>query len=691
MDGALGRLFAPRSIAVIGGRVAARVIARCEALGFTGPIYPVHPTRSELAGRPAVPSVADLPEAPDAAFIAVNRDEAVRIVAELAARGAGGAVVHASGFAEVGDDGWQRQQQLVAAAGSMPVLGPNCLGFINALERVALWADVHGLEAVDSGVALLLQSGNIAINLTMQRRGLPIAFVASLGNAAVLGPAAAIRAVARDRRITAIGLYLEGISDAVALAAALAEARARRLPVVALLAGESEGAREASLGHTAALAADAVLARAWLARLGVPVVEDLSALLAALTLLHGCGPLAGRSLVSLSCSGGEAALVADLGTRQGLHFRPFRAAERARIAATVHPLVRVANPFDYHTFDWGQKQRLRATFEAVLACGFDFAMLVLDWPREDRADAAEWDVAAEAFAEAARATSAAAGVVATLPDGLPEERARQLFARGLVPLAGLREAFAAMAAAAFIGEAWRQPRALPADLPPLVSDSPLSLDEAEAKAVLARAGIPVPQGATVASVDAALALADQLGYPLVAKAVGRHLLHKTEQGAVRLGLNDAQSLAAAVRALLALSDRVRIERMVEGAVVELLLGYRREPTLGGFLVLGAGGMFVELLDDTIALPLPVAAEDVRSALGQLRVQRLMAGFRGRPKADTEAAVAAISRFADWLLREAAHLIEAEINPLLVLPEGQGAIAVDALVVIGQAGEERGDG
>ncbi len=685
----LRRLLAPRSIAVVGGRVAERVIAQCEKLGFTGRIHAVHPTRQEVGGRPAVRSVADLPEPPDAVFVAVNRHEAIRTVAELAAIGAGGAVVHASGFAEVGEEGRALQRALVEAAAGMPLLGPNCYGFLNYLDRVALWPDQHGGTAVDRGVAFVLQSGNIALNVTMQRRGLPVAAVVSLGNQAVLGPSATIRALAADPRITAIALYLEAVDDAVAFAEAVAEARERRIPVVALRAGGSETGRTIALGHTASLASDQLLARAWFERVGVAVVDDLPALLEAAKLLHAHGPLAGRRVVSLSCSGGEAALVADAASGTGLDFRPFTGPERERIAATLNELVHVSNPLDYHTFIWGDADRMRATFGAVLACGFDFGFLVLDWPRGERCDATDWNVAADAFEAAAAATGARAGIVATLPECLPETRARELLALGLVPLAGIREALAAIGAAAEIGEAWRREPQPPAPPVPPVRGRPVVLDEDRAKAELAGSGLPVPEGGTAGSPAEALALAERLGFPLVVKAVGGTLVHKTEAGAVRLDVADAASLEAAVRELLPLTGRVRIERMVEGAVAELLLGYRRDPVLGGFLVLGAGGVLAELLADRVILPLPVSEEEVRQALRRLRVGRLLEGFRGRPRGDIDAAVDTALAFAAFLGSCADRVMEAEINPLLVLPEGRGAVAVDAFLrVIADDGGEQ---
>lgn len=682
----LGRFLSPRRIAVIGGRVAARVVAACDRLGFAGTIDVVHPTAGEIAGRRAVARVGDLPAPPDAAFLAVNRHEAVRLVSELAECGAGGAVVHASGFAEAGEDGKRLQRALVEATRGMPVFGPNCLGYLNYLDRVALWPDQHGGMPVERGVAFVLQSGNIAINLTMQRRGIPIAFVASLGNQAALGPSALIHALVADPRITAIGLYLETIDQAEAFIAAVGEARARRIPVVALRVGGSEASREAALGHTASLASEDLLARAWFERLGVPLVDDLPSLLAATALLHRHGPLRGRRVVSLSCSGGEAALVAETAARSGLRFPPFAGEAQERLKAELGPLVRIANPLDYHTFIWGDAERMRATFAAALASSVDFGMLVLDWPRADRCTDADWVTAMESFAAASRASGTPAALVATLPDCLPEERARTAEALGLAALAGVREALAAIEAAASIGEAWRD-----SGHPPVAASQPaagpsVNLDEGQAKAELARFGIPVVAGGEAADLEEARALAERLGFPLAVKGLSADLLHKTEAGAVRLGIDRAAALDEVCRELFLRFARLRIERMVEGAVAELLLGFRRDPVLGPFLLLGAGGIFAELFADRVALPLPLAPSDVERALVRLRIFPLLRGYRGKPPGDVAAVTRTVWAFARFLEARLERLVEAEINPLLVLPEGRGCVAVDAFLRIVAEGE-----
>jgi acyl-CoA synthetase (NDP forming) len=675
----LRRLFHPCSIAVFGGWQAEGVIRRCEEMGFSGPIWPVHPTRDEIAGRPAFRSVAELPRAPDAAFLAVNRDLTVEVVRALAAAGGGGAVCYAAGFRESGGRGVALQGALVEAAGGMPLLGPNCYGLINYLDGACLWFDQHGGRRCDRGVAILTQSGNVALNLSMQRRGLPIAYVVSLGNQANVGMSACLAALADDPRVTTIGLHVEGLDDVVAFDAAARQALAAKKPLVALRTGRSERGAALALSHTASLAGPDVALDALFARLGVARVASIPALLETLKLLHAVGPLRGRGIVSVSSSGGEASLVADAAEGRRLELRPFAPGEAKRVGAILGELVTVSNPLDYHTFVWAQSDRLRAAFSAVLRCGFDLALLVVDLPRGDRCDPADWHVALDAWKAARDATGAGAAVLATLPECLPEPLAERLVADGMAPLAGIEEALEAAEAAADIGVAQRRPAPSPLLGPQALAGEPATLDEWAGKERLARFGLPHPGGRRVPDPAAAVVAAEALGYPVAVKAVGPALAHKSELGAVALDLRDTGSVEAAARRIARFGDALLVEPMVEDGVAELIVGVHRDPQLGPCLVVGAGGVLVELLDDRALLLLPTTEDAVRAAILGLRVAPLLQGFRGRPAGDVDAAVAAALAVARFAEIHADRLAELDVNPLIVRPAGKGAVAADVLV------------
>ncbi|WP_461308659.1 CoA-binding protein, partial [Albidovulum sp.] len=440
----LSRLLRPRSIAVMGSAWAENVIAQCRKMGFAGPVWPVHPTKAGIGGLPAYRGLADLPAAPDATFIGVNRHATVGIVAELARMGAGGAICFASGWSEAGETGLQ--ERLVAAAGGMPILGPNCYGVINYLDGALLWPDQHGGRRVERGVALLSQSSNIVINLTMQARGLPVAYVACLGNAAQIGLAELAGALLADARVTALGLYVEGIGDAPAFAALAEAARAAGKGIVCVKSGKTEAARGAAASHTAALAGGAAASSAFLRQAGVAEVNTLPELLETLKIFHVHGPRIGSRLCSLSCSGGEAGLVSDLAQPFGLDFPPPSQAQRQGLGEILGPIVTIANPLDYHTFIWGDGPRTTDVFATMLG-GYDAGIFVIDPPRPDRCDPSSFEPALDAIVAAQRATGKPAFPVASLPENFDEDRAIAMIGQGIAPLMGLETALGALKAA----------------------------------------------------------------------------------------------------------------------------------------------------------------------------------------------------------------------------------------------------
>ncbi len=485
----LSRLLRPRSIAVVGGKPAAEVVKQNVRMGYGGQIWPVHPRLAGVEGFPAVRAPRDLPRAPDAVFLAVNRHLTIDYVREFAAMGAGGVVAYAAGFAELGAEGEALQATLRDAAGNMPVLGPNCYGLINYVDGALLWPDQHGGMRVPRGVAIVTQSGNIGCNMTMQRRGLPIAYLCTMGNQAVVGLSAALETLATDERVTAIGLHIEGIDDPDAFARAVGVARAHGKPVVAVKTGGSAVGAALTVTHTASLAGADRVVGALLRRLGVARVDSIPVLLETLKLLHLYGPLRSGDIASMSCSGGEAALIADRVEGRRIRFRPFDTTQRAAVGATLSDLVTVSNPLDYNTFSWANREALTATFTAVMRQDFDMTALILDYPRADRCDEADWAVATDALLAAHGATGAHAAVIATLPECLPEAHAVTMMAAGVLPLLGLDDALDAIEAAIL---------PLPVAAPPPITARPpagmgVTLDEARSKDALAAYGVAVPR------------------------------------------------------------------------------------------------------------------------------------------------------------------------------------------------------
>ena len=672
----LRRLLNPKNVVVIGGGVWGRsVIDQCQKLGFEGQIFAVHPTAETLAGVSTYRSVSDLPSAPDAAFIGVNRFATIDQVRALSAKGAGGAVCFASGFLEAKEedaDGATLQSALIDAAGGMPIIGPNCYGFVNYLDRFCLWPGQHGGRAVDTGVAIVTQSSNIMINLSMQQRGLPIAYALTAGNQAQTSLAALGRAVLDDPRVTALGLYIEGIGDLDDFESLARHASMRNKAIVALKVGWSEQAQQATISHTASLAGSATSADALLARLGIARVNSLAEMIEALKILHQVGPLTGKRLVSASCSGGEASLMADTAHRQqnGVVFPALTQTQRDGLRSVLGEKVALANPLDYHTYVWGNLPAMADVYSAILDAPIDFGIIVVDFPRADRCDGAAWDCVIEAARIAQKRTSKAVALLASLPENMPEDRALQIAKAGLVPLCGLEVGLAAIASVASVHPA---PEASVIAAPRLGQTH--ILDEITSKAILSDYGVDLPHYIVVAQDKLPATL--PFPYPVVLKAIGE--AHKSEVGGVIIGLSDQTELK---RAMLEMDQqRYIIEEFITDSIVELLVGIVGDPAHGYVLTLAAGGVFTELLRDSVSLSLPVNQNDILNALQQLKLAPMLTGYRGKPAVDKPALVKAVLAMQTCVLDRRASLAEIEINPLILT--SKSAVAVDALIRIGE--------
>ncbi|MCY4541501.1 MAG: CoA-binding protein, partial [Rhodobacteraceae bacterium] len=450
-------MLRPRHVAAVGGAWARNVVQSCLNSGFDGQVWPVHNLRSSVMGIRCFKSVADLPCPPDCTFIGVNRTATIDVVLELRRMGAGGAICFASGFAESyaeDEQGEDLQKALKEAAGDMPVLGPNCYGLINYLDNAPIWPDVHGGIRRERGVALVCQSSNIALNLTMQSRGLPLAYVVTVGNQAVVSQAAIASSLLDDSRVTAIGLYVEGFGDIREYASLARRARARRVPVVVLKAGVSGPTRSLTMSHTSSLAGSPEASRALLKRLDFGQVNSVTELVETLKLLHLFGPLPGRNLGAMSCSGGEACLMADSACHADVRFPSLHEKQSDALRSTLGPMVHLSNPLDYHTYLWGRQQALQDVFHAMMLGSYDLTCLVIDFPRADRCRYPSWKPAIHALRGASEETGSRAAVVATLHENLPEDWSEDLMNMGIVPFHGIGDALRAAAVAADIGVGW---------------------------------------------------------------------------------------------------------------------------------------------------------------------------------------------------------------------------------------------
>jgi acetyl-CoA synthetase len=683
MSGAsrIARLLAPRTIALVGGAWADAVANASQAIGYTGEIWRVHPKRASTAQTPYYRSIDELPGSPDATFIAAPNTEVPNIAAALVRQDAGGFVCFAAGFSETATTlGDQLTQDLVARADNLPFFGPNCYGLINFFDGAALWPDQVVGARRESGIALICQSGTIALNLLFNQRSLPTGYVLTVGNQTRIAVEDMIELLADDERVTAFGLYVEGVKDTERFARAVAKARSARKPIAMVKAGRTEAAARTARSHTGSLAGADTVFDAFCRQAGIARCDSLATLCETLKIFHVGGPLPGRKVLVLGASGGDMAMTADAARDLELAFPPIPQQTVQSLREILTDKVTIANPFDFHTHIWFDRPALRAMFSVVQRAGYDAVGFMLDCPPADKADPASYIAAIEEFIAAVPGAPTRAAIISSLPESLSAETREMCLAAGVVPLQGQRQALEALTLAAGVGEVWAAGAhvEIRSPAPRARATTGRALAEHEGKAALATFGVRIPRSTVARTQDAAEA-AQAIGFPVVIKAASASLEHKSEVGGVVLNIRTTAEAAAAAQTLARLSDTLLVEEMITDGVAEILIGMTVDPQFGQVLVIGAGGVLTELLRDTATLLPPFTAHAIEGALKRLTVGKLLTGFRGRPPGDIQALVQTALACARYAEANANVLLELDINPVIVRPVGRGAVAVDALI------------
>ncbi|MDG4825277.1 acetate--CoA ligase family protein [Asanoa sp. WMMD1127] len=691
----LHRLFAPRGIAVVGaspkGGYGLTTLRNLRDLGYPGRLYVVHPTRDEVDGVPAYPSVGALPEPVDAVAVAVPAAGVPGVLRDAAAAGVPTGVVYGSGFAEL-DEAGKALQAEVRDAG-VRVVGPNCLGVVSYRHRAALWGiGMPGGPGPDGTIALAAQSGNMALT-TMGSGRLPgLAYAVSAGNQAVLDVTDCVEYFLTDPAVRVIGVIVEGLRDLTRFRALATAAAERDVAVVVLKVGRSAKGEAATIAHTGTLAGvDAAYAAAF-RQSGAIRVDDLEELVAVCAMLAGPRRPRGTGLGIFASSGGECGLIADLAEDTGVELAALDEPARATLAPILPAYGQLGNPLDLTAGGWGQHS-VYATATAGLGRvpGVDLVAFVGDAPANS-GDLAEsgWPEMLGGAAEGAAGLDVPVALVTTTTDTVPE-LATLAQAHGVLLLPGLRTALRALALAgtwahrSLAGAAATAAGPVAAAREVLAAADGRVLPESAAKRLLTHYGVPVPDGGDAADPESAVLLARKVGFPVVCKIDADGLAHKSDIGGVEVGLADEDAVRAAVDRVLAAGRAaatgpvrgVRIERMAEGPGVELIVGGRTDPVAGPLVVIGAGGVLTELLADAAQLLWPFTADQVVAAVRALRIGRLLAGYRGAPPADV-AALAAVAVAVGRLLADLPEVAEIDVNPVRVGPAG--AVALDALVV-----------
>jgi acetate---CoA ligase (ADP-forming) len=686
-------LLAPRSIAIVGAsndptRIGGRPIAYMKASGFKGAIYPVNPNRKEVQGLPAYASVAELPETPDVAIVAVPAGIAVQAVEDLGKRGTKAALVFTAGFAEVDAEGAAAQARMVAGARAhgMRVLGPNCLGVFDG--RTGYYATFS--SSFDSGwpvpgrIGIASQSGAYGTHLyTLARnRGIGASLCIMTGNEADVTVGECIGWLAENPEVDVIAVYAEGIREAPGLIAAFETARAARKPIVMMKVGRSVLGTKAAKSHTASIAGDDAVTEAVMAEFGVVRARTTEEMLdIAQTATRRIYP-ARNTLGMITLSGGAGVLVSDVAEQVGLPMPEMPAEAQARLKALVS-FCAPRNPVDATAQVGNDLSLLTPFMETMVEDGgytsilgfFTMVASTTRWPAMlERLDA----------------------VRAKHPDRLyvlsviaPAERIRALEADGWICHEDPTRAVHAIAAMGRYGAAFAAP---PPAAPPTVA--PVTLPaatptEAEAKRLLAQAGITAVPEQACADAAAAVAAAEGFGFPVVMKILSPDILHKSEIGGVLLDVADAGAVRDGFATLMqrakAAAPAARIEgvlvaKQLEGGV-ECILGIHRDPVFGPMAMFGLGGIFVEVLKDVVFRRCPFGADEAERMIRSIRGAPLLLGARGRKPADVKALADMLARLSVFAHQAGPRLASVDLNPVFAMPEGEGAFAADAVVEI----------
>jgi len=687
------RLINPRHIAFVGGVDAEIAIGEAKRAGFNGLIWPVNPRREKLGGYECFKTLEDLPSAPDAVYLAIPRDHALKAIKDLARLGAGGVVCYTAGFGEADTQGKEAEELLFEYAGDMAIIGPNCYGIINYVDNVALWPFAHGGSCPGYGAAIITQSGMFSSDITMSQRSLPLSYMVSAGNQTVMGLADFIDILCEKPEVRAIGLHIEGLNDVTSFEKAVLKALKLNKPVVALKTGTSKIGSTLTLSHTGSLSGSKELYEALFQRTGVIGTSNPSQFLETLKYLCVSGCPDDENLLGFTCSGGGATMLADKVEEIGLKFPKFEDENTQKIIQLLPKIATLSNPLDYTTPIWGQPEKTGPVFqEAMNAVVTNSTILVQDYPAKGLDESlVYYRNDALAFAKAAADNNLPAAICSTIPENFDQETRDLLISKGVSPLQGVHEALNAINHAI----KWKKNRDMILKRGfktvlkvPTTFNQITVLDEYESKSLLKRNGFNIPDSKVVISEDLLSSNLENLNYPVALKMVSSKILHKTEIGAVATNLKSESELKNAIVNMRSsvlnsapelVTKKFLVEEMAKQPIAELLIGIRSDPQFGLSLTIGSGGIFVELIGDAVTLLLPTSSMEISNAIENLKIFNLMKGFRGRATTNLNIISKEILRLSKFAEKNSNLISEIEINPMFIYEES--ILIVDAVIHI----------
>ena len=693
----LSRLLRPRHIAFIGGSDAETALRSCQRIGYEGAIWAVSHKRKTLGNVNCYDSVEALPEAPDAVFLAIPAEPALETVKWLASHDAGGIVCYTAGFGADGKEGGASDQPLIDAAGDMALIGPNCYGLINFIDRVALWPFAHGGFNPGYGAAIITQSGMLSSDITMNQRSLPLAYMISAGNQSVLQLEDYIDVLCEFETVKAIGLHVEGLKDIESFSRAALKALEYEKPIVVLKTGTSKIGSQLTISHTGSLSGANELYQALFDRLGIISVNSPTQLLETLKLICVSGIPRGNRLMGFTCSGGGATMLADHAEQIDLEFPQPTSNTAVKLEGQLPAIADVTNPLDYTTPIWGIADKLTPVFKTALGDNYDAAIIVQDYPLPD-CDESKPSYLSDAgsFMSAVAAAGIPGIVCATIAENIDQQTRKYLIENKVTPAQGIHETLDALAAAIRYGK--QRPFALNQLSNRFLINNKIGeefqLDEWAAKTELKSAGINIPCGKLIKASDV-VSDPEFIDYPAVLKLNSAEVAHKTEIGAVAIGLNNSHDVEQAMKKMQTdisharpelMAEDFLLEEMLPTPVAELMVNVRHDDQFGMVLTISSGGIFIELFNDAITLILPAQDTEITNALDQLRISKILKGYRGAEAIDEETLVTTIQQLIDYMTLNQDRVAEVEINPLFVYIDQ--VYAVDVLTQLYRTNPEQ---
>ncbi len=683
----LDRLFSPRSVAIVGASertpASRHILGNLLSLKYEGQVGAVNPNYREVLGTPCYPRLSELPFVPDAVVVTMGADRVLDAVEQCVALGVGGAVVPAMGFADAGPNGAAMQARLkaIATEGNLALIGPNCQGIINFEARCAMYLRAVQPYAAGS-VAVISQSGSMTTSIVNSKLGLRFRYVASTGNEAVVTAATLIDHFARDPHVSTILVFAEAIREPSRFADACDLAAESGKAVVVLKAGRTDKAQAAAQSHSGAISSPDRLIDALLRRHHVIRVESLEELLTTGLVSDGRRP-AGARVAAVTISGGQIALLHDHAAETSITFPPFGEATVKKLDLLLPSFLTPSNPLDV----WGMEDLESKYVECLQAVAedpaVDTAVAVAEQSQYPTGHAEAHLAYFDAARAVARRSPKTVVLLASVLGGLDAELVESLRSEGVLAISGFQTGLRSISNVA----RWQARRPTPGEVPDIdfaeVARALAALGGAASSGLpalrlLAAAGIPTVESIEVTTPDDAMRHARQLGYPVALKSADPWVLHKTEVGAVALALGQDSDVLTAAEALQRRHPGSLMLQPMVAAELELIIGTTSHTELGAFVLVGAGGIWVEVLDDVVVRPAPVSKEDAIEMVSELRIAPLLSGARGRSAYDVGPVANLISRLGLVAQRFEAEIEAIDVNPVMITH--RSVLAVDALVI-----------